>query len=65
MQEIWQFGDLERKAGRIGVIYEIIKGVMRIGKIGEIREFLNADYLNSIKNIFLALSLFFAREMKE
>lgn len=33
LAKIWVFNDLERREGKLGLMYDIIKGIIRIGKI--------------------------------
>lgn len=36
LNKIWEFSDLDRKEGKIGLMFDIIKGTIRIGKITDI-----------------------------
>ena len=53
---------LEERKGKVGTVAEIIKGVMRISRSGEITESLMLDLHKSIANIYLALTYFFSKE---
>ena len=62
MKNIWKFQDLERKEGKIAMIYDIVKGSMNIGKISEISDSIKLNAKKLIGNIFLLLKCFYLKE---
>lgn len=62
---LWEFKELEGKRGKIGLVDDIIKGVMNIGKVEEVLEALEVGCRKSVKSIFLLVQYYFAVEVEE
>lgn len=65
LNKIWEFSDLERREGKLGLMFDIIKGIIRISKIAEITSSIEIYGPKQISNIFLLLKCFKVKEEAE